>query len=335
ITESAHDLTLEDLITEEDRVVTISHAGYAKTQSIDVYQAQRRGGKGKTATSVKDEDFVEHLLIASTHDIILCFSNKGQVYWLKVFHIPLGGRTSRGRPMVNLLPLDEDERVTSILPLREYAEDHYVFMATANGTVKKTPLTNFSRQRSVGLRAIELDDDDHLVGTAITDGRSDIMLASTSGKVIRFSEGDVRPMGRTARGVRGMKMKDEHKIISLMVPEPGALILTVSQNGYGKRTKVEEFSTIGRGGQGVIAIQTSDRNGAIVGAIQVQEADELMLISDQGMLVRIRADEVSVQGRNTQGVRLIKLKEGEHLVGVERVEESVNGDHEEDADEES
>lgn len=197
-------------------------------------------------------------------------------------------------------------------------------MATANGTVKKTPLTNFARQRSVGLRAIELDEGDHLVGTAITDGKSDIMLASTSGKVIRFSEKDVRAMGRTARGVRGMKMKDEHKIIALMVPEPGALILTVSQNGYGKRTKMEEFSTIGRGGQGVIAIQTTDRNGAIVGAIQVQEGDELMLISDQGMLVRIRGDEVSVQGRNTQGVRLIKLKEGEHLVGVERVDESVS-----------
>ncbi len=332
ITESAHDLTLEDLITEEDRVVTISHAGYAKTQSIDVYQAQRRGGKGKTATSVKDEDFVEHLLIASTHDIILCFSDKGQVYWLKVFHIPLGGRASRGRPMVNLLPLDEDERVTSILPLREYSEDLFVFMATANGTVKKTPLTNFARQRSVGLRAIELDPGDHLVGTAITDGKSDIMLASTSGKLIRFSEENVRAMGRTARGVRGMKMKDEHKIISLMVPEPGALILTVSQKGYGKRTKVEEFSTIGRGGQGVIAIQTTERNGAIVGAIQVQEGDELMLISDQGMLVRTRADEVSMQGRNTQGVRLIKLKDGEHLVGVERVDESVNGDAEETGD---
>ncbi len=333
ITESAHDLTLEDLITEEDRVVTISHAGYAKTQSIDVYQAQRRGGKGKTATSVRDEDFVEDLLIASTHDIILCFSDKGQVYWLKVFHIPLGGRTSRGRPMVNLLPLDADERVTSILPLREYAEDRYVFMATAKGTVKKTPLTNFSRQRSVGLRAIELDDDDYLVGTAITDGKSDIMLASTSGKVIRFSEEDVRPMGRTAHGVRGMKLKGEHKIISLMVPQPGALILTVSQNGYGKRTTVDEFSTIGRGGQGVIAIQASKRNGAIVGAIQVLEGDELMLISDQGMLVRTRADEVSVQGRNTQGVRLIKLKEGEHLVGVERVEESEasDGDEEEES----
>lgn len=326
ITESAHDLTLEDLITEEDRVVTISHAGYAKTQSIDVYQAQRRGGKGKTATSVRDEDFVEDLLIASTHDIILCFSDKGQVYWLKVFHIPLGGRTSRGRPMVNLLPLDADERVTSILPLREYAEDRYVFMATAKGTVKKTPLTNFSRQRSVGLRAIELDDDDYLVGTAITDGKSDIMLASTSGKVIRFSEEDVRPMGRTAHGVRGMKLKGEHKIISLMVPQPGALILSVSQNGYGKRTTVDEFSTIGRGGQGVIAIQASKRNGAIVGAIQVLEGDELMLISDQGMLVRTRADEVSVQGRNTQGVRLIKLKKGEHLVGVERVEESEASD---------
>jgi DNA gyrase subunit A len=334
ITESTHDLTVEDLIAEEDRVVTISHLGYAKTQSLDTYQAQRRGGKGKTATAVKDEDFVEHLLIANTHDTILCFSNKGKVYWLKVFHIPLASRTSRGRPMVNLLPLEEGERVTSILPVQDYSSDHYVFMATAKGVVKKTSLDSFSRQRSVGLRAIELDDDDHLVGTAITDGESDIMLAASSGKVIRFNENDVRPMGRTARGVRGIKLQGEQYVISLMVPKPEALMLTVSENGYGKRTRMDEFSPIGRGGQGVIGIQSSDRNGSIVGAIQVEEGDEFMLISDQGMLVRTHTEEVSVQGRNTQGVRLIKLKDGEHLVGVERVEESVSDDSDEDAGDE-
>lgn len=322
ITDSAHDLTAEDLIAEENRVVTLSHFGYAKTQSLETYQAQRRGGTGKTATAVKDEDFVEHLLIANTHDTILCFSNMGKVYWLKVFHIPLGSRTSRGRPMVNLLPLEENERITSILPVDEYREDHFVFMATSNGVVKKTALTNFARQRSVGLRAIELDEGDHLVGTAITDGQSDIMLASDSGKVIRFAEDDVRPMGRTARGVRGMRIKDEQKIISLIVPDDQSQILCVSINGYGKRTNVAEFSTIGRGGQGVIGIQPSERNGRIVGAIQVQDEDEMMLISDQGMLVRTRAGEVSIQGRNTQGVRLIKVKEGEHIVGVARVEDS-------------
>ncbi|MFK8018222.1 MAG: DNA gyrase subunit A [Pseudomonadales bacterium] len=333
ITESPHDLTDEDLIAEEDRVVTLSHLGYAKTQSLETYQAQRRGGTGKTATAVKDEDFVEHLLIANTHDTILCFSNLGKVYWLKVFHIPLGSRAARGRPMVNLLPLDADERITSILPVNEYTEDHYVFMATSNGVVKKTALTNFARQRSVGLRAIELDDGDHLVGTAITTGSSDIMLASDSGKVIRFAEEDVRPMGRTARGVRGMKIKDENKIISLIVPNDEAQILCVSINGYGKRTNVSEFSTIGRGGQGVIGIQPSARNGKIVGAIQVVETDEMMLISDQGMLVRTRTGEVSIQGRNTQGVRLIKVKEGEHIVGVARVEERYDDEDAENAGE--
>ncbi|MFK7730470.1 MAG: DNA gyrase subunit A [Pseudomonadales bacterium] len=329
ITESAHDLTAEDLIAEEDRVVTLSHLGYAKTQSLETYQAQKRGGKGKTATAVKDEDFVEHLLIANTHDTILCFSNMGKVYWLKVFHIPLGSRTARGRPMVNLLPLEEGERITSILPVNEYSEDHFVFMATSNGVVKKTALTNFARQRSVGLRAIELDDSDHLVGTAITDGKSDIMLASDSGKVIRFSEEDVRPMGRTARGVRGMKIKGENQIISLIVPDDNAQMLCVSVNGYGKRTSISEFSTIGRGGQGVIGIQPSERNGHIVGAIQVNEDDEMMLISDQGMLVRTRTGEVSIQGRNTQGVRLIKVKSGEHIVGVARVEERDDDEAEE------
>lgn len=321
ITDSAHDLTVEDLITEEDRVVTISHGGYAKTQPLADYQAQRRGGMGKSATAVKDEDFVEHLLIASTHDTILCFTNVGKVYWLKVFHIPVAGRGSRGRPMVNLLPLDEGERVTSILPVAEYTDGHYIFMATANGTVKKTALTNFSRQRSVGLRALELDEGDVLVGTAITDGNKDVMLFSSSGKAVRFREADVRAMGRTARGVRGIKLDENQHMISLIIPAEDGKVLSVSQNGYGKRTEVGEFPTKGRGTKGVISMQTSDRNGQLVGAVQVFSGDELMLISDQGTLVRTRGDEVSILGRNTQGVRVIKLKGGEKLVGVERIEE--------------
>lgn len=327
INASQHDLTVEDLITEEDRVVTISHGGYAKTQPLADYQAQRRGGMGKSATAVKDEDFVEHLLIASTHATILCFSNLGKVYWLKVFHIPLAGRNSRGRPMVNLLPLEEGERVTSILPVEEYTEGHYIFMATANGTVKKTALTDFSRQRSVGLRALELEEGDVLVGTAITEGNSDVMLFSSEGKAVRFKEGDVRAMGRTARGVRGIRLGDGHNMISLIIPQQNGMVLTVSENGYGKRTSIEDFPTKGRGTKGVIAMATSDRNGRMVGAVQVFEGDELMLISNQGTLVRTRADEVSEQGRNTQGVRVIRTKEGEDLVSVARIEEPA-----EDAD---
>ena len=323
ITESTHDLTVEDLITEEDRVVTISHGGYAKTQSLSDYQAQRRGGMGKSATAVKDEDFVEHLLIASTHDTILCFTNVGKVYWLKVFHIPVAGRGSRGRPMINLLPLDPGERITSILPVHEYTEGHYIFMATAGGTVKKTALTDFSRQRSVGLRALALNPGDELVGTAITTGRCEVMLFSSSGKAVRFRESEVRSMGRTARGVRGIKLKAGQRVISLMVPQPNGTVLTVSQNGYGKRTEVTEFPVRGRGAQGVIAIQCSDRNGELVGAVQVFEGDQLMLISDQGTLVRTRGDEVSILGRNTQGMRVIKLKAGELLVGLERIDEPV------------
>jgi len=321
ITASQHDLTVEDLITEEDRVVTISHGGYAKTQPLTDYQAQRRGGTGKSATAVKDEDFVEHLLIASTHATILCFSNLGKVYWLKVYQIPLAGRNSRGRPMVNLLPLEEGERVTSILPVEEYTEGHFIFMATANGTVKKTALTNFARQRSVGLRALELDEGDVLVGTSITDGDCDVMLLSSEGKAVRFKEGVVRAMGRTARGVRGIKLVSGHSMISLIIPQTGGRMLTVSENGYGKRTEMEEFPTKGRGTKGVIAMSTSDRNGKLVGAVQVFDGDELMLISNQGTLVRTRSDEVSILGRNTQGVRVIRTKEGEHLVGVERIDE--------------
>ncbi len=323
IQSSQTDLTVEDLITEEDRVVTISHGGYAKTQPLDAYQAQRRGGMGKAATSVKDEDFVEHLLIASTHDTILCFTNAGKVFWLKVYQIPVAGRQSRGRPMVNLLPLDEGERITSILPVKEYDDEHYIFMATANGTVKKTVLSQFARQRSVGLRAIDLDEGDRLVSTAITDGDCDVVLFSSSGKAARFKETDVRAMGRTSRGVRGIRLQEEHKVISMVIPQEDGCVLTVSENGYGKRTSVEEFPTKGRGSQGVIGMQATERNGAVVGAVQVFEGDEIMLISDQGTLVRTRVDEVSILSRNTQGVRLIKVKTDEHLVGVERIEEST------------
>lgn len=315
------DLTVEDLITEEDRVVTISKGGYAKSQPLADYTAQRRGGMGKAAASVKDEDFVEHLLIASTHDTLLCFSSVGKVYWLKVFRIPVAGRTSRGKPIINILPLEAGERITSMLPVKDFSLDHFVFMATANGTVKKTALTNFSRQRSVGLRAIELDAGDELVGTAETDGSKDVMLVSSSGKSIRFSESDVRPMGRIARGVRGIRMAEGAQMIALIIPDKEREILAVSENGYGKRTRTEDFPVYGRGGQGVIGMQTSERNGSVVGAVQVAGSDEIMLISDKGTLVRTRVDEVSVQGRNTQGVRLIRLKEGEKLVGLERVEE--------------
>ncbi len=322
IVSSQLDLTVEDLINEEDMVVTISHAGYAKTQPLDDYQSQRRGGRGKAATSVRDEDFVEHLLIANTHDQLLCFSNSGKVYWLKVFQIPVGSRTAKGRPLVNLLPLAADERITAILPVKNFETDQFVFMATANGTVKKTPLAQFARPRSTGLIALELDEDNTLVGVAITDGYSDALLVASSGKVARFKESNVRAMGRTARGVRGIRLKDNHKVIALIIPEEGGFILTASENGYGKRTRVEEFPVKGRGAQGVIGMQTSKRNGPVVGVAQVFPGEEFMLISDMGTLVRTAVDEVSVLARNTQGVRLIKVKPGENLVGIERIIET-------------
>ena len=321
IVESQLDLTMEDLISEEDRVVTISKNGYAKSQPLTDYSAQRRGGTGKAAATVKEEDFVEHLLIANTHDTLLCFSSVGKVYWLKVFQIPVASRTSRGRPIVNLLPLETNERITSMLPVSKFDDERFVFMATSNGTVKKTSIGNFARQRSVGLKAIELDEGDELIGTAITDGSHDVMLISNSGKTIRFKESDVRAMGRTARGVRGIRMSDGFKMISLIIPSPEKQILTVSENGYGKRTNSDEYPVYGRGGQGVIGMQASERNGKVVGAVQVSESDEIMLISDKGTLVRTRVDEVSVQGRNTQGVRLIRLRDGETLVGLEQVDE--------------
>lgn len=315
------DLTIEDLITEEDRVVTISQTGYAKTQPLSDYEAQRRGGMGKAAASVKEEDYVEHLLVASSHDTLLCFTSRGRVFWLKVYQIPLASRTSRGKPIVNILPLDEGEQVTSMLPIREYTEGHFIFMATANGTVKKTGLEQFSRPRSVGLRAIELDEGDMLVKTALTDGNRDVLLYSSAGKAVRFNENTVRPMGRTARGVIGIRMEPGQTMVAMMIPEENGHILAISENGYGKRTELAQFPVKGRGTKGVIGIQTSERNGKVAGAVQVFDGDEIMLISDKGTLVRTRVDEVSVQGRATQGVRLIKLKEGETLVGVARVEE--------------
>ena len=316
------DLTTEDLITEQDMVVTLSNSGYAKTQPITDYQAQRRGGRGRSASAVKDEDFIEHLMVASTHDTILCFTNKGKVYWLRVFEIPVASRAARGRPLVNILPLGADERITAMLPVREYRDDQFIFMATANGTVKKTPLMEFARRRSSGLIAIELDEDNTLVGASITQGDSDVMLFTSGGKAIRFNESNVRAMGRTARGVRGVKLRQEQTLIALIIPQPDAELLIASENGYGKRSSLDDYSVIGRGGQGVICMKVSERNGPVVGVIQIYSGDEVILISDQGTLVRIRGEEVSTQGRNTQGVRLINLASDENLVGLARVEEA-------------
>lgn len=315
------DLTLGDMIPEEERVVTISHGGYAKTQPLAAYQAQRRGGKGKSATGVKDEDYIAHLLVANSHTTLLLFSSKGKVYWLKTYEIPEASRAARGRPLVNLLPLDSDEYITIMLPVEEYTEGHFIFMATAKGTVKKTPLESFSRQRSVGLIALELDEGDVLISAAITDGEREVMLFSDGGKVTRFKESDVRAMGRTARGVRGMRLPEGQKLISMLIPEEGSQILTASERGYGKRTAISEFPEYKRGGQGVIAMVSNDRNGRLVGAVQVLDGEEIMLISDQGTLVRTRVAEVSSLGRNTQGVTLIKLAKDEKLVGLERVQE--------------
>ena len=314
------DLTIEDLITPEDMVVTLSHGGYAKSQPVSEYRAQGRGGRGRSATAMKDEDFVDKLFVANTHDTLLCFSSMGQLYWLKVYRLPQAGRGARGKPIVNLLPLEPEERITAVLPIREYEDDRYVFMATAAGTVKKTPLSAFSRPRSAGIIAVALDPGDKLVGVAITDGLRDVMLCSSSGKAVRFPEDDVRAMGRTAAGVRGIRLPSDEEVISLIIPDPDGLILTASENGYGKLTPVEEFPRHGRGGQGVIAMQTTERNGRLVAATQVATTDELMLMSSSGTLVRTRAGEISVLGRNTQGVRLIRLDDGERLIGVEPVE---------------
>ena len=318
------DLTTEDLIEPQDVVVTLSHAGYAKSQPVAEYQTQRRGGRGKAATAVKDEDFVEKLFVAHTHDTVLCFSNRGQVYWLKVHQLPQAGRGARGKPMVNLLPLEEGEKINAVLPVKQYDEQHFVFMATSQGTVKKTPLDAFSRPRAASIIAIDLHDNDRLVGVALTDGRREVILVTSGGKAIRFPEEEVRPMGREAAGVRGVKLGDGQELIALIVIGEGH-ILTASEHGYGKRTPLEDFPVHGRGGQGVIALQTTERNGATVGAVQVTPGQELMLISSTGTLVRTPVDEVSIVGRNTQGVRLIRLAEGERLTGIEQIDETLEG----------
>lgn len=359
INESAADISLEDLINEEDVVVTLSHLGYAKYQPLTDYQAQRRGGKGKTATKVKDEDFVEKLLIANTHDTILCFSDFGKLYWLKVYQLPLASRQARGRPIVNLLPLEGEERITAILPVREYEEGKYIIMATSNGTVKKTALTEYSRPRSNGIIAVNLKEGDQLIGVDITDGNNEIMLFSDAGKVVRFKEAEespitdedgnpvldengevqisfkgVRPMGRTATGVRGIALEAGQKVVSLIVPHSDDAILTVTANGFGKRTALDEYPAKSRATKGVVSIKVTDRNGPVVGAVQAAENDEIMLISDKGTLVRTPVSGVSLIGRNTQGVTIIRTAEDETVVGLQRIDEiqSEDDDIPEDTD---
>ena len=347
ITAASGDINLEDLIAQEDVVVTLSHEGYVKYQPISDYEAQRRGGKGKSATKMKEEDFIEKLLVANTHDTILCFSSRGRLYWLKVYQLPQASRGSRGRPIVNILPLNENERITAILPVTAYEEDKFVVMATAGGIVKKISLTEFSRPRSSGIIALNLRDEDELIGVDITDGNNEIMLFSSQGRVVRFSESAVRAMGRLATGVRGIKLaltndlnddesaveiedvSDDNaeetldlnidKVVSLVIPKNDGEILTATQNGYGKRTKLEEYPTKSRNTKGVISIKVSERNGKVVAATQVVDTDQIMLITDAGTLVRTRVSEVSIVGRNTQGVRLIRISENEHVVSLERI----------------
>jgi len=321
------DLSAGDLITEEDMVVTVSHDGYVKSQPLTDYRSQRRGGRGKQAAPTKEEDYIEKLIVANTHDTILCFSSTGKVYWLKVYDLPVASRTARGRPFVNLLPLAEGERINAILPVRVFDDQHYIFMATTSATVKKVPLNEFERQRQTGKIAIELRDDDHLVNVAITNGEQDVLLFSSDGKVVCFKETDVRAMGRTATGVRGMSLKKGQKVIALIISSSGT-VLNITENGYGKRTALEEFPRHARGGQGVISIQTSVRNGALVGATLVEDTDEIMIITDAGTLVRTRVDEISVVGRNTQGVTVIKLNPGEKVVGVDRIANFPEGESE-------
>jgi DNA gyrase subunit A len=326
---AVHDMDLEELIAQEDVVVTLSHEGYVKYQILSDYEAQRRGGKGKSATKMKDEDYIERLLVANTHDNILCFSTRGKAYRLKVFQLPQASRNARGKPIVNILPLEENERITAILPVSEYSEDKYIFMATGDGTVKKTSLASFANVRSNGLIAVNLRDDDSLIGVNITDGNSDIMLFSKTGKVVRFKEELVRGMGRTASGVRGMKLAEGDQVVSLIVPVNDGNVLTVTQNGYGKQTSLEEYPTKGRATQGVVSIKVSDRNGPVVGAVQVEEGDEFMMITDAGTLVRTRVAEVSQVGRNTQGVTLIRTSDDESVVALQRIDEVEEAEIEE------
>ncbi|MDR5616123.1 DNA topoisomerase (ATP-hydrolyzing) subunit A [Arsenophonus sp.] len=327
ITENSADINIEDLITQEDVVVTLSHQGYVKYQPLSDYEAQRRGGKGKSAARIKEEDFIERLLVTNTHDTILCFSSRGRLYWMKVYQLPEASRGARGRPIVNLLPLEQNERITAILPVREFDDGHYVFMATASGTVKKTSLKDFSRPRSAGIIAVNLNDGDELIGVDLTAGKNEVMLFSAGGKVVRFAENAVRPMGRTATGVRGIKLQAGDKVVSLIVPRGEGDILTVTENGYGKRTEQSEYPTKSRATQGVISIKVSERNGNVVGAIQVEKTDQIMMITDAGTLVRTRVAEVSIVGRNTQGVTLIRTAEDEKVVGLQRV---VDPEEEED-----
>jgi len=315
------DLSLEDLISEEDMVVTLSHEGYAKSQALDTYQAQKRGGKGKSATQIKDEDFIDKLLIANTHDTILCFSSRGRVYWLKVYELPQAGRNARGKPLVNLLPLEEGERINAILPVREYEEGKYIFMATASGTVKKTALTEFSRPRNGGIIALDLVEGDQLINVALTDGQQDVLLFASDGKALRFNESDVRSMGRTARGVRGMNLSDNAKLIALLIVHQADSILTATENGFGNRTRVEDYPSKHRGGKGVIAVRTTARNGQVVGAVLAGDDNDVMLISNRGTLVRTPVSGVSIVGRNTQGVTLINLGDDEQLVSIECIAE--------------
>ncbi len=325
IVENAQDMSMEDLIKPEEMVVTLSHGGYMKSQPMDDYRAQKRGGRGKQAAGTKDEDFIEKMFIANTHDYILCFSNRGRLYWLKVYNVPAGGRAARGKPIVNLLPLEEGEKINALLPVKTFDDEHYVFMATSNGIVKKTPLSEFSRPRTAGIIAVGLDDGDFLIGASITDGRHDVMLFSDTGKAVRFDENDVRPMGRTARGVIGMKLAKGGKLISLLVAEDeNDYVLTATENGFGKRTSITEYTRHARATQGMIAIQTSERNGRVVAATLVKAEDEIMLITTGGVLIRTRVKEIRAMSRSTQGVTLINLDKGEKLISLEKVAETDN-----------
>lgn len=323
IEHNATELDTEDLITPMDMVVTVSHSGYIKSQPLSEYRAQKRGGRGKQATATKEDDWVDQLFVANTHNFILCFSNRGRVYWLKVWEVPQGSRNSRGRPLVNMFPLADGEKITVILPVKEFAEDHYVFMATSRGTVKKTPLSDFSNPRKAGIIAVDLDEGDYLIGAELTSGSHDVMLFSDSGKAVRFDENDVRAMGRNARGVRGMAIEEGQNVISLLVAENETQsVLTATENGFGKRTPIAEYTRHGRGTKGMIAIQTSERNGKVVGAVLVMPSDQIMLITDSGVLVRTRVSEIREMGRATQGVTLISVDDGSRLSGVQRVAES-------------
>ncbi|MBI2752686.1 MAG: DNA gyrase subunit A [Betaproteobacteria bacterium] len=331
----AEDISLEDLIAPQDMVVTFSHGGYVKSQPLADYRAQRRGGRGRMAAATKEDDFIERLFIAHSHDYLLCFSNRGQLYWLKVYEVPQGSRSSRGKPMVNMFPMGEGEKITAVVPVREFDENHFVFMATAKGTVKKTPLADFSRPRPSGIIAVGLEEGDYLVGVALTDGKFDVMLFSSEGKAIRFVEDEVRPMGRQATGVRGMRLPQDgsQRVVCMLVAnDESKAVLTATENGFGKRTPIGEYTRHGRGGLGMIAIQTSDRNGALVGAVLVDDNDEVMLISTGGVLIRTRVAQIREQGRSTQGVTLIALAEGEKLAGIERIVErdEENGGNGED-----